>query len=106
MTLSSHVGRETEITMDTGSLVLLTLSFTILFIIVQRAEASRKRIVRFIVFLLVLFIAWYAHMTELQSEAVFGFVIGAVLSFLFWLLIGRYNPVGSSDDIRVLGMDD
>jgi hypothetical protein len=92
--------------MDTGSLILLTLSFTVLFIMVQRAEAKRKRIVRITAILLVLFIVWYANMTSLQSEALVGFIISVIFSFLFWLLIGRYNPVGSSDDIRVLGMDD
>jgi hypothetical protein len=92
--------------MDTGSLILLALSFTTLFIVVQRAEAKRKRIVRFTVILLILFIAWYATMTNLQREALVGFIIGSVISFLFYVLVGRYNPVGSSDDIRVLGLDD
>jgi hypothetical protein len=92
--------------MDVGSLILLALSFTVLFIMVQRAEAKRKRIVRYVVIVLVLFIAWYANTTSLQREAIIGFIIAVVVSFLFWLLIGRYNPVGSSDDIRVLGMDD
>ena len=92
--------------MDTGSLVLLALSFTVVFIMVQRAEVKRKRIVRFTALLLVLLMIWYANMTSLQSEALVGFIIAVVMSFLFWLLIGRYNPVGSSDEIRVLGMDD
>lgn len=92
--------------MDTGSLVLLALSFTVVFIMVQRAEVKRKRIVRVIALLLVLFMIWYANITRLQSEALVAFIIAVVLSFLFWLLIGRYNPVGSSDEIRVLGMDD
>ena len=92
--------------MDTGSLILLALSFTVLFVMVQRAEVKRKRIVRRIAILLIVFIAWYANTTSLQSEALIGFVIAVVISFLFWLLIGRYNPVGSSDTIRVLGMDD
>ena len=92
--------------MDVGSLILLTLSFTILFVMVQRAEVKRRRVVVFIVFLLVLFIAWYSNMTQLQTEALLGFIIGLLISFFFWLLIGRYNPVGSSDDIHVLGMDD
>ncbi len=92
--------------MDGGSLILLTLSFTVLFVMVQRAEAKRKRIVRYIVVLLILFIAWYANATGLQREAILGFILAVIISFLFWLLIGRYNPVGSSDDIRVLGMDD
>lgn len=92
--------------MDTGSLILLALSFTVLFIMVQRAEAKRKRIVRFIAILLILFMIWYANTTSLQSEALVGFIIAVIISFLFWLLIGRYNPVGTSDSIRVLGMDD
>jgi hypothetical protein len=92
--------------MDVGSLLLLMLSFTVLFVMVQRAEVKRKRIVRYIVVLLILFIAWYANTTNLQREAIFGFIFAVVISFLFWLLVGRYNPVGSSDDIRVLGMDD
>jgi hypothetical protein len=92
--------------MDAGSLILLTLSFTVLFVMVQRAEAKRKRVVLFIVFLLVLFIVWYANTTHLQSETLVGFIVGLIISFFFWLLIGRYNPVGSSDDIHVLGMDD
>lgn len=92
--------------MDTGSLILLALSFTVLFIMVQRAEAKRKRIVRFTAILLILFMIWYANTTSLQSEALVGFIIAVIISFLFWLLIGRYNPVGTSDSIRVLGMDD
>jgi uncharacterized membrane protein YhhN len=92
--------------MDVGSLILLSLSFTVLFILVQRAETTRKRIVRYVVVLLILFIAWYANTTSLQREALLGFIFALVISFLFWLLIGRYNPVGSSDDIHVLGMDD
>jgi len=92
--------------MDIGSLILLSLSFMILFIIVQRAEAKRKRIVRITVALLLLLIVWYANTTSLQTEALVGFIVAVILSFLFWLLIGRYNPVGSSDDIRVLGLDD
>ncbi|MEO8611979.1 MAG: hypothetical protein ABI690_29045 [Chloroflexota bacterium] len=92
--------------MDVGSFILLMLSFTVLFIMVQRAEIKRKRLVRYIAILLVLFIAWYANTANLQREALFGFFVAVVVSFLFWLLVGRYNPVGSSDDIRVLGMDD
>jgi hypothetical protein len=92
--------------MDIGSLVLLMLSFTVLFIMVQRAETKRKRLVRYVAVLLILFIAWYANTANLQREALFGFIFAVVVSFLFWLLIGRYNPVGNSDDIRVLGMDD
>ena len=92
--------------MDIGSLILLSLSFAVIFILLQRSEAKRRRIVIFCMFLVILLIVWYAGMTNLQREALFGFIMGLIFSFLFWVLIGRYNPVGSSDNIHVLGMDD
>jgi amino acid permease len=92
--------------MDIGSLVLLALSFTTIFILIQRSEAKRRRLVIFCMLLVILLIVWYSNQTNLQREALFGFLIGGVISFLFWLLIGRYNPVGSSDNIHVLGLDD
>ncbi len=92
--------------MDIGSLILLALSFTIIFILIQRSEARRRRIVLFCMLLVILLIAWYANTAGLQREALIGFFIGLALSWLFWLLVGRYNPVGSSDSIHVLGMDD
>jgi hypothetical protein len=33
-------------------------------------------------------------------------VLALVIGALAWLFIGRYNPPGTSDDIRVLGVDD
>ncbi len=92
--------------MDGGSVLLLSLSFFLIFFFIQRAEVNRRRIVIFSMLLVVILIVWYANNASLQREALIGFFVGLILSFLFWLLIGRYNPVGSSDSIRVLGMDD
>jgi Na+(H+)/acetate symporter ActP len=92
--------------MDIGSLILLALSFTTIFVLIQRSEAKRRRIVIFCMLPVILLIVWYSNMTSLQTEAFIGFLFGTFTSFLFWLLIGRYNPVGSSDDIHVLGLDD
>lgn len=92
--------------MDGGSLLLLSISFFLVFFFIQRAEARRRRIVIFAMLLVIALIVWYANTTSLQREALVGFFIGLILSFLFWILIGRYNPVGSSDSIKVLGMDD
>ena len=92
--------------MDTGILLLLVLSFGTVLFVIQRTEAKRKRIVLFVMFLVVLVLLWLINIRGAWDEAVLGFMIAAVLNFLFYALIGRYNPVGSSDDIRVLGMDD
>ena len=56
--------------------------------------------------ILVLLIRHNAFLKVKHSETQAAFVLGLILSFLFWLLIGRYNPIGSSDDIQVIGMDD
>ncbi|MCC6891189.1 MAG: hypothetical protein IT321_00100 [Anaerolineae bacterium] len=57
-------------------------------------------------FFVLLVLLWLINIRGAWGEAVLGLIIAAVLNFLFYVLIGRYNPVGSSDDIHVLGMDD
>ncbi|MDI9634498.1 hypothetical protein QM565_01670 [Geitlerinema splendidum] len=42
----------------------------------------------------------------MHSEALFALVTAFLINFFFWALIGRYNPVGSSDRIQVIGMED
>lgn len=89
--------------MDWGYVTLVAVTFSILLIIAQRVEERRRRMVRgFIVSMAILLMIRY----ELQDENLVGYVIALFVSFLFWLLIGRYNRVGSSDVIKVYGMDD
>jgi len=92
--------------MDTGIFLLLILSFGTILFVIQRTEAKRKRIVSFVMFFVLLVLLWLINIRGAWGEAVLGLIIAAVLNFLFYVLIGRYNPVGSSDDIHVLGMDD
>jgi predicted PurR-regulated permease PerM len=90
--------------MDAGYLFLMALTYAFLLIVLQRTDARHRRLVRYIVWLiggLVLIIS-----TARLTETLLGLVIGAALAVLFWLLIGRYNKVGSSDEIKVLGLDD
>lgn len=90
--------------MNGGYIVLIGVTFTILLIGVQRIEEKRRGTIRrLVIFLALLLWAWRWH---LRNEHIIGLLIAVFFSFLFWLLIGRYNPVGSSDDIRVFGMDD
>lgn len=92
--------------MDGGIVLLLVLSFGTVLLVIQRTEARRRRVVMGIMFLVLLVLGWLINIRGAWGEAVVGLVIAAILNFLFYVLIGRYNPVGSSDDIHVLGMDD
>ncbi len=92
--------------MNLGILVLLTASFGIVLLLLQRSEAKRRRTVFIFLLPVFLVIVWYSNSRAYHHEALLGFVLAVVLNVLFWLFIGRYNPVGSSDSIRVLGLDD
>jgi hypothetical protein len=92
--------------MDLGSLLALCVGFSIILIIIQRTEPKHRRIVRATMALTVLLIGWFAYQRAFITEAVAAFVLALLLSFLFWLFIGRYNPVKSDDNIKVYGLDD
>ena len=85
--------------------VLLGLLVT-LSIFEQRADPANRKAVRYFSYFMLLLIGVYVWWYSLFREALFALLAAAILGGLFWLVIGRYNPVSSSDDIRVLGMDD
>jgi hypothetical protein len=80
--------------------------FTLLFVLEQRADPTARGAVRYFTVFSILLIAVYVWWYGILREAAFGFFAALVISFLFWVTVGRYNPASSSDDIRVLGMDD
>lgn len=93
--------------MDWGYTLLITLAAAGLLLMVQRAEPKRRRLVGFFVLLGLLLIRQNAFIKgNLHEETLSAFALALLLNGAFWLLIGRYNPVGSSDDVRVFGMDD
>ena len=93
--------------MDWGYTLLITLAAAALLLMLQRAEPKRRRLVGFFVLLGLLLIRHNAFLKgNLHEETLVAFALGCLLSGAFWLLIGRYNPVGSSDEVRVIGMDD
>jgi len=113
-----------------GGWLLLTVLFSGLMLIVQRAERKRRR-VTFIIMALVGALVWrYAlyrigGLCDLSSwstlcatlplrqkadaiaevTAIWSVIGAIVVNFLFWAFFGRYNPVGSSDSIKVYGLD-
>ncbi len=92
--------------MDWGITFLMTISFGVIFILIQRSETSRRRIVWGSMIVVMLIIGYWAVTAQTIGETLVGLVFGLILTGLFWMLIGRYNPVGSSDNIKVLGLDD
>ena len=94
------------ITVDWASIIILTIPFSLMGFLIQRSENKRRRTVIYLM-LFVAFLTWYwANYRGLNDVFFTSLIIALILNYLFWLLIGRYNPVGKSDDIQVIGMDD
>lgn len=92
--------------MDWGYIGAVTLFFTLILIFAQRIEAKRKRIARYFIVLMMILLMLRPNYTYLRGQNLVAYAIALFLSFVFWLVIGRYNPVGTSDTIKVYGMDD
>jgi len=93
--------------MNAGVVLLLTIVLGAMLLLIQRAETRRRRLAAFVM-AGIAFLLWYwARFRQLGGEFTAALLLAAFLNLLFWLLIGRYNPVGDSEKgIRVLGMDD
>lgn len=89
--------------MNGGYVTLVGISFGLLLILSQRVVPGRKRLFRgFIVTMALFLMIRYQY----QWETLLGYVFALFLSFLFWILIGRYNPVAEKSDIVVYGLND
>ncbi len=116
--------------MDFGVVLVLTLFISGMLLFIQRAEKKRRLLVilimlipaelirRYVFYasapLLVapftdvmgVLLKRYGFHRDIHQEAWVALILAFVLNVLFWLFIGRYNPVHSSDEIQVIGMDD
>jgi hypothetical protein len=92
--------------MDWGIVFLMTVSFSVVFVLIQRSEPARRGIVWASMLVVFGIIGYWAFTAQTVTETVIALILGLILTGLFWLLIGRYNPVGSSDNIKVMGLDD
>ncbi len=114
-----------------GGFLLLTAIFGLLMLVVQRAELKR-RIVTALFMLIVGVLVWRYGIYRIGGDCgtldwpalcqtrVIGRLNGAIaittvnraliaavlLNLVYWALFGRYNPVGSSDSIKVIGLYD
>lgn len=92
--------------MNLEYLIILTTLFSIIFMLIQRSEAKKRMIVTLALVIPMILIRNFAVYRDVQQEAWIGLGIALIFNFMFWVLIGRYNPVPSSDEIQVLGLDD
>lgn len=77
-----------------------------LLFLVQRSEKKARRMV-FLLSTFMFFVMRQFAIDQGDEGMVWrALVIALVANFLFWFIIGRYNPTGTSDDITVIGMDD
>jgi ABC-type uncharacterized transport system permease subunit len=115
---------------NTGGWLVLTATFSILLLVVQRTERKRRMVTAVIMAFVALVVWRYAlyrmsndcdivftqvcsfnwvrqRMAPIATRTVNWSIVAAlVFSVVFWVFIGRSNPPGSSDSIEVLGMND
>jgi hypothetical protein len=112
-----------------GGLLVLTAIFATLILVVQRSELKRRGVSAFIM-LIIGSVMWRYGLYVLTRDCANGWklicstlpirqsadsaanatliqalLLAILINFVFWALIGRYNPVGSSDSITVIGRD-
>jgi hypothetical protein len=92
---------------DWGTFFAVFLIFSVLWIVGQRIAKRHQHSVRIAIVVLAAFWLW-ARVLIYPWEMILGLVASLFISFLFWILIGRYNPVGNPDDeqIKVYGLND
>jgi hypothetical protein len=115
---------------NVGGLLLLTMTFSVLLLIVQRTERPRRP--RSILIMgLIGTVIWNYGLYALNRDCLnnwqlvcqslpvrqsvnatsiqtvwLAVLMSVFVNVIYWALLGRYNPVGSSDAITVIGRDD
>ena len=92
--------------MDLRYLLILTVLIGFLLLLIQRTEPKSRRLVAALTIVPGIFIRNFILYREIETEGWLALLLALLLNFAFWVLIGRYNPVASSDEIKVLGLDD
>ncbi|MFZ4813079.1 MAG: hypothetical protein ACOYL5_00990 [Phototrophicaceae bacterium] len=95
-----------ELAVNWGAFWAICVVMGIAFLGVQRADPTKRGAVRAFMGFSFVLVGLYAGLQGVWLSAVFGVLAALLFNLLFWVLIGRYNPVASSDDIHVFGMDD
>ncbi|MCA9905356.1 MAG: hypothetical protein KC547_15985 [Anaerolineae bacterium] len=93
--------------MNWSIFLLLFGLFVFILLIFQRIDPKKRRIASLPLIPALIFTYNYINYRNAGGEALLALVLALIVSFVFWLMIGRYNRVKSADEtIKVLGMDD
>lgn len=85
---------------------IFTITISLLLLLVQRTERQKRRIVIYTMIIPAILLRNLAVYRNVEVEAWTALWVALFLNFLFWAFVGRRNPVPSSDEIQVLGLDD
>lgn len=86
--------------------LFVTVAMSFLLFLLQRTEKKARRLVFLLVTGVFLAMRQVAIDNGDEGMAWRGLLVAAVLNFVFWFLIGRYNAPKSSDEIKVIGLND
>ena len=93
--------------MNWGAFLLLAVFISAALLLIQRSEAKRRRLTAILMIFVGILAYYWANTRDLTTEFIVAVIAALVLNLVFWVLIGRYNPVKDSDDvIHVIGMDE
>ncbi len=92
--------------MDFATFLFLLLLVSAPLMFIQRSEPKRRLVVFLLALIPLELIRRYVWYRDVHTEAAIAVTIALLINFFYWALIGRYNPVGSSDRIKVYGLDD
>jgi hypothetical protein len=93
--------------MNTGNLVVLAIIYAAAMLIFQRTERKRKWVSALIALVPIGYMTYQWGVLRDQLDVVLwaaGIALGTNL--LFWLIWGRTHPPGTSDSIKVIGMEE
>lgn len=93
--------------MNTSNLVILAILLSVVLMLVQRTERRRQWVTALVLLLPVGYLVyrWAIYRGQLQ-ETLIALAVAVAFNALFWLFYGRRHPPHSSDEIRVIGMED
>lgn len=93
--------------MNWSIFLLLFGLFVFVLLILQRID-PKKRVIAILPLIPALIFTYnYVNYRNAGREALLALVLAVLLTFAFWLFIGRYNRTKSADEtIQVLGLDD
>jgi len=93
--------------MNIENLILLTLIYSAALLIYQRTERKRKLVAALIAILPIGYMTYqWGVLRDQMGVVLWAAGIALILNVIFWIVWGRRHPPGTSDSIRVIGMED